>query len=154
MTVPTILSGLSVREAIADAVYRGVLSIDTADAVLFDSSFTDDAVLELNGKIIKGRAALHKEVFDPVSKLDTTHLITNMRVEVKEGESKASGTSSALAQHFREGQGKEPGATRYMSAGLYSFDCVKDEKDGLWKMTYWKLQSIWSEGDAGVMTGN
>lgn len=153
MALPSALPSLSVREAIIDAIYRGVIGLDTADDALFDSAFTQDAILDINGTVLNGLSAIHTGCYDTVSKLDTTHFITNVRVDINDGESKASMTASALAQHYRHQQGREPGAARLLAGGLYFIDCVKDDKDGLWKMKHWKLKSIWAEGDWGVMTG-
>ncbi|KAK9323677.1 hypothetical protein V1517DRAFT_88767 [Lipomyces orientalis] len=152
MALPSALPSLSVREAITDALYRGVIGLDTADVALFDSAFTEDAILDINGNVLDGLEAIHTGCYDFIAKLDTTHFITNVRVDVKDGESTASLTASVLAQHYRHKQGREPGATCLMTGGLYFVDCVKDDQDGLWKITHWKLQSIWTEGDGGVMT--
>ncbi|KAK9482352.1 hypothetical protein V1527DRAFT_476622 [Lipomyces starkeyi] len=154
MALPGALPSLGVREAITDALYRCVIGLDTADIALFDSAFTQDASFDLNGKVLDGLNAIHTGCYDFIAKLDTTHFITNIRVDIKYGESKASVTASALALHYRPQQGLEPGATRLMTGSLYFVDCVKDDKDGLWKVTHWKLKSIWTEGDWGVMTGN
>ncbi|KAK9491202.1 hypothetical protein V1508DRAFT_226766 [Lipomyces doorenjongii] len=153
MALPSALPSLGVREAITDALYRCVIGLDTADVALFDSGFTQDASFDLNGDVMEGLSAIHTRCYDFIATLDTTHFITNVRVDVKDGESKASMTASALAQHYRHKQGREPGATRFMTGSLYFVDCVKDGEDGLWKIKHLKLQSIWTEGDPGVMTG-
>ncbi|ROV91537.1 hypothetical protein VMCG_09429 [Cytospora schulzeri] len=145
---------LSDRDAINDAIYRAVIGLDTNDANLFDSAITDDGIFDLNGKIMEGRAAMHSQMFDFISQLDTTHIVTNTRVNIDEGGTTASATATAMAQHYRGGQGADPAAPRYMSGVLYWLDLVKDEGDGLWKAKHWKLRSIWGEGDRGVMTGN
>ncbi|KAK9312052.1 hypothetical protein V1522DRAFT_416812 [Lipomyces starkeyi] len=147
MALQSALPSLGVCEAITDALYRAVIGLDTGP-------FTQDASFDLNRKVLDGLNAIHTGCYDFIAKLDTTHFITNIRVDIKDGESKASVTASALAQHYRPQQGREPGATRFMTGGLYFVDSVKDDKDGLWKITYWKLKSIWTEGDWGVMTGN
>lgn len=145
---------LSDREAINDAIYRAAIGLDTDDVDLFDSAFTDDGTFELNGRVIEGREAVHSQMFDFISKLDTTHLITNTRINVDEGGSTASATASAIAQHYRGGQGQDPAASRFLSGGMYWLDLVKDEKEGLWRVNNWKLKSVWGEGDMGVMTRN
>lgn len=141
------------REAINDAIYRAVTGIDSNDADLFDSAITDSARFDLNGKTMQGREAVHARMFGPVSALDTTHLVTNIRVHVGEGGSAASATASALAQHYRGGQGAESAASRYMAGVLYWVDLVKDGEDGLWRAEHWKIRTVWGRGDRGVMTG-
>ena len=154
MALPASLPSLGVREAITDAIYRCVLGLDTDDKALFDSAFTPDASFDLNGKVMSGLDAIHTGCYDPISRLDTTHFISNVRVNVREdGDSTASMTASALAQHYRHKQGTEPGATRFLTGGLYFLELVKDGQDGLWKIKHWKLQPVWTEGDRGVMTG-
>ena len=153
MAHPTSLSGLGVREAITDALYRCVLGLDTNDRALFDSAFTQDASFDLNGSVMSGLDAIHTGCYDSISKLDTTHFISNVRVNVQEGDSTASMTTSALAQHYRHKQGTEAGATRLLTGSLYFIELVRADKDGLWKMKNWKLQLVWAEGDWGVMTG-
>ena len=155
MALPFALPSLSVREAITDALYRCVNGLDTADTALFDSAFTQDAIFDLNGdNVMEGLDAIHTGCYDRVAKMDTTHLMSNVRVNIIDGESKASLTASGLAQHYRLGQGREPGATRFLTGCFYFLDCVKDEKDGLWKIKHWRLKIIWTEGDVGVVTGN
>jgi len=34
---------------------------------------------------------------------------------------------------------------------MYFVELVKDEKDGLWKVTHWTIKSIWNEGDRSIM---
>ncbi|CAD6586383.1 MAG: hypothetical protein ASARMPRED_002521 [Alectoria sarmentosa] len=159
MAFPTSLSSLNVREAITDAIYRCVLGLDTDDQALFDSAFTPDASFDLNGTVMSGLDAIHTGCYDTVSKLDTTHFISNVRVNVRGGDddgdstTTASMTASALAQHYRRKQGTEAGATRLLTGSLYFLDLVKDGEDGLWKIKHWRLQLVWTEGDWGVMTG-
>ncbi|KUI55847.1 hypothetical protein VP1G_03183 [Cytospora mali] len=151
---PKLSPPLNDREAINDAIYRAVVGLDTNDVNLFDSAFTEEGSFDLNGKVMEGREAIHSQCFDFISKLDTTHFITNTRININEGGSTASATASALAQHYRGGQGADPAASRFLSGVLYWMDLVKDEKDGLWKVECWRLRSVWGEGDSGVMTGN
>ena len=151
MALPSSLSSLSVREAITDAIYRAVLGLDTGDKALFDSALTQDANFDLNGNVMVGLDAIHAGSYHLISKLDTTHFISNARVNVRDGDSTASMTASALAQHYRHKEGIEVGATSLMTGSLYFLDLVKDDKDGLWKIKNWKLQLIWAEGDWSIM---
>ena len=151
MALPSSLSSLSVREAITDALYRAVLGLDTSDKALFDSALTQDANFDLNGNVMVGLDAIHAGSYDLLSKLDTTHFISNARVNVRDGDSTASMTASALSQHYRHKQGTVGGATSLMTGSLYFLDLVKDDKDGLWKIKNWKLQLIWAEGDWSIM---
>ena len=48
--LPRSLNNLTVREAIADTLYRYIIGLDTANATLFDSAFTVDALLTSKAK--------------------------------------------------------------------------------------------------------
>ncbi|KAF7591513.1 hypothetical protein BBP40_001503 [Aspergillus hancockii] len=131
MMLPSSLPSLTVREAITDALYRCLLGLDTADITLFDSAFTKDASFDLNGRSWK---------------------TSNIRVSVNDGDSKASLTTSALAQHYRPGKGVAPSAPTLLVGSLCALNCVKDEQDNLRKIKNWKIKIIWTEGDWEVIT--
>lgn len=152
-SLPSSLSSLSSREAITDALYRSVIGLDTADIALFDSAFSEGASLDLNGDVLVGMDSIHSGCYEVISKLDTMHFITNVRVNIKDGESKASMTASSLAKHYRLNQGMQPGATSLMTGAFCSGDLVYDNKSSLWRFTRWKIKMNWSEGDWGVFSG-
>ncbi|MCJ1436259.1 hypothetical protein MMC27_005637 [Xylographa pallens] len=153
MSLPAALSpSLTSREAIADALYRFVIGMDTNDIALFDSAFTQDARWEFNGRVVEGLKAVHTDCYEAtISKLDTTHFVTNIRIDVIDGGSKASMSALYLAHHYRGGTGRVPGATRYIMGGMYFANLVKDDMDGLWRINIFKMKGIWSEGDRSVM---
>lgn len=154
-SLPTTLSpALTGRDAIADALYRLVLGLDTNDKELFDSAFTPNSTFAINGRVSEGLPAIHTDCFDVITKLDTTHFITNIRTNIDDSGSKAAVTASALAQHYRGGKGLEPNQTRLLAGSLYYVDFIKDEISGLWKVKDFKMQTTWAEGDWGVLTGN
>ncbi|THC98781.1 hypothetical protein EYZ11_001760 [Aspergillus tanneri] len=105
------------RDAIADALYRCVLGLDTGDSALFDSAFTSTATLSMNGRVSEGLPAIHADCFDVIAKLDTTHFVTNIRINIADGGAKASMTASALGQHYRGGKGLQPDQTRLLAGG-------------------------------------
>lgn len=145
-------SSFSVKEAITDAIYRFVTGLDTGDLALFNSAFSEDACFNLNGDVMEGMEMIRSKCYEVISKLDTTHFITNIRVDLKEGELTASLTASALAQHYRQGQGMIPGATHLLVGSRYSVDLISD--GAFWRMKYCKIHLIWAEGDWDVITGN
>lgn len=148
-SLPAVLSpALSDREAVADALYRCVNGLDTGDLALFDSAFIEDASFCVNGRTSKGFDAIHSECFSLVSRLDTTHFITNLRVNIDGNKAKL--TASALSQHFRLHKGMEPDQTRLLAGSLYWADLVKEGE--LWKIEIIQMKSTWAEGDWSVMT--
>lgn len=153
MVLQATLTSLTAREGIADALYRASNGLDFIDAKLFDSAFTTDAVFELDGRVMEGLEAIHAGCFDRVAKMDTTHFNTNVRIDVKDGNSQGSLTATTLIQHYRLGEGKHPDATRFLAGTHYDMDVVKDDRDGLWKIKFWRLTVSWWEGDLSIMTG-
>ena len=119
-SIPSLLAtlspALSGRDAIAVALYRLILGLDTNDSELSDSAFNPTSTFAINGR---------------VSKLDTTHFLTNIRITIADSGTKASATASALTQHYRGGTGLEPNQTRLLAGSLYYTDLVKDESSGL-----------------------
>lgn len=145
------LPSLTTREAIADALHRAILGFDTADQTLLDSALTPDAVMDLDGRIMTGLDEIHSECFEHIAKMETTHFITNVRISVPDGASTAKITAHALSQHYRPGDGKIPDSAHLTGGSLYDIHAVKDERDGLWKMSIWKIKPIWFSGDWNVM---
>ncbi|KAF2722936.1 hypothetical protein K431DRAFT_283442 [Polychaeton citri CBS 116435] len=146
------LAGLSDREAITDALFRCVNAFDNADDALLESSFTKDGKFTMAGNTTQGLDVIKEAVYNRVSKMDTTHLVTNIRIDVEDGATTATGSATAVAYHYRPGTGCEPGAPRFVSGSQYYMDFVKLES-GLWKACEWELKLIWTEGDYSVMMG-
>jgi len=155
MSHPHTLTSLTPREAITDALYRAVIGFDSNDISIFNSAFAgEDVIFELNDghtRVVNGLSAIHTQVLDQVGPMDTTHMISNVRVAVKDGAGTASLTAYALAQHCPPGRGKEPDGPKFLVGGEYWIDLVRDEGDGLWKIKKWVLNVIWRQGDASVM---
>ncbi|KAL4866726.1 hypothetical protein BDV12DRAFT_198944 [Aspergillus spectabilis] len=156
-SLPTILSPpLTGREAIADALHRTILAFDTNDADLLHSALTPTATLELNGRVSNGLDAIHKECFDIVGKLNTTHFVTNIRIHIEESGERAALTAHSLAQHYRPGEGLVGSEESLLAGNLYYLDLVKDIKGGereVWMIERFVVRSTWAKGEWGVMKG-
>ncbi|KAG4291623.1 hypothetical protein FPRO06_13844 [Fusarium proliferatum] len=126
LTLPAQLTGgLTEREAIGDALYRAVLAFDYSDEALLLSAITaEDIDAEMPGSTAHGVAEFKAAVFDRVSKLDTTHFLSNLRVNIASS-STATATCSALAQHVRPRQGADPSSAKFTSGAFYTCDMVK-----------------------------
>ncbi|KAF4945224.1 hypothetical protein FGADI_12123 [Fusarium gaditjirri] len=142
--------GLTEREAIGDALYRAVLAFDHADEALLLSAITEDIYAEMPGSTAHGIAELKAAVFDRVSKLHTTHFLSNVRINIVSS-SAATATCSALAQHVRPGEGVDPSSAKLTSGAFYACDMVK--VGDLWKMKTWKANIIWLDGDPAALAG-
>lgn len=154
MSIPslpaTLTPALSGRDAIADTIYRATSAFDYRDLALLRSAFLEEAVLEINGRAMEGIQAIIDDCFTPVSNLDTTHHVTGLRINILEEDAKAEATASALAQHFKAGEGMKQNGVPLFAGSLYWMELVKDSGDGLWKVKKWILQSNWGHGDWGV----
>ncbi|GIZ49367.1 hypothetical protein CKM354_001239700 [Cercospora kikuchii] len=153
MALPAKLSpALSDREAVADTLSRFCLGMDTNDVELFDSAFTTDAFWDLSGKKVHGLEAIHKECYYyNIVRLDTTHMVSNVRVHIEENGTEASMTCLYVAWHWPGGMGMHPDSHRFTTGGQYYFDVVKDNASGLWKAKTFRMKKQWSEGDIAVM---
>ncbi len=152
MALPFALQSISTREAIADAVYRAVQGIDTNDLPLFKSALTEDVSMEATGMGVIQADDIVNKMFSGVGPMDTTHIISNIRINAEEDGHTASMTAYAVAQHFRKGEGHDPAAPGLLSGGIYTLELVKDSKDGLWKVRKWVVDFKWMQGDRSIMT--
>ncbi|CAK3874772.1 Hypothetical predicted protein [Lecanosticta acicola] len=140
------------REAIADTLARFCMGMDTNDVELFDSAFTADAFWDLSGKKVSGLENIHKECyFHNIVKLDTTHMVSNLRIDISPSGNAAQLTCLFVAWHWPLGTGMHVDSHRFTSGGNYFFDVVKDGSSGLWKFTRFAMTKQWSEGDIAVM---
>lgn len=142
------------REAIADALYRGLLGIDTKDFSMFKSAWLaedPDISIIVGDTTTVGLEKITEHVFERIGALDTTHLATNVRIDLKDGSDKASLTSYTLAQHYQPGEGLKREAQQLMTGGIYYVDLEKDKADGMWKVKKWTIKFLWSEGDMAIV---
>jgi hypothetical protein len=147
------LSGLSLHEEISDTIVRACLGIDTNDKALWESAWaTEDPDISLttSGTDLKGMENINKYCFDNVGPMDTHHLTTGIRIDVKEGANIAHMTANALNQHYAPGEGLEANAKHLLVGSRYDIQVIK-ESGGQWKIKSWNLNVIWREGDRSVM---
>lgn len=151
-----ILSSLTPREAITDVLHRCFLGIDHNDGSMFDSAFAGEDINLSHSSVPKpftSLSALKAGIFVRVGPLDTTHMLTNVRINYKDGEETASMKAYALCQHAPPGRGKQPDGPKFMTGVDYSVDVVRDKDDGLWKINKAVLDVLWTQGDHSIMTG-
>ena len=152
-TLPAIFTPpLTGREAVIDALHRCVLAFDTNNPALFDSTFTADGIFEINGRAMIGLPEIHATGLVLVFSVDTTHLVSNVRVNMKT-EDEASLTATVLAQHFAGGKGMEADQKNLLSGSLYRAELIRGV-DGLWKFKHLLIKSTWVQGDYSVIGGN
>jgi hypothetical protein len=151
---PTRLHGASTREAIVDALYRAVMGIDLNDRPLLDSAFIKsraDAQFVFNGNEIQGMDNIMANVLDPVMPLDTTHAISNVRVDHKEGSNEGFVSAYSMAQHYPEGAGSKFEGKHLLTGCMYWVDVVKESGEEIWRVKRWAMKVVWMEGDQAVI---
>lgn len=154
MAGSVILTALSPREAVADALYRCVNGIDKNDRDLFESACMKNHNMTLvAGPVVKHGWDAISEFFERVFVLITTHITSNIRVELKDGADTASLTANAISYHVRPDDALKPEDTSYTASSLYNIDLIKDNNDGLWKIKKWDIQILWTTGDIAVLHG-
>ncbi|KAJ8113276.1 hypothetical protein OPT61_g4566 [Boeremia exigua] len=138
---------LTPREAVADALHRCVLGIDSNNHDLFESAcLTNEEMTWIgNGINIEGWTAI-KELFERLFVLVTTHTISNIQVELKSAQS-AILNAHAMSYHVRPEDAFKPEDTSYTASSLYQLELVKDVGDGLWKIKKWEAKVLWTTGD-------
>ncbi|SCU92478.1 LAME_0H00122g1_1 [Lachancea meyersii CBS 8951] len=151
MTASHLLTGLTVREEIADTIARACLGLDRNDKHLYDSAWASDPEISinLNGNVLNGPEGI-KQCFEAIGPMDSHHFVSGIRVDVEEDANVASLTSNAMAKHYRAGEGLVPNAEYLLAGTAYDIRVVK-ETSGHWKMKSWIIKVIWAEGNWDVM---
>ncbi|KAF1957988.1 hypothetical protein CC80DRAFT_491298 [Byssothecium circinans] len=135
MADPVTLTALSPREAVADALHHCVFGIDSNNRDLFESAClkTESMTFVAGPTTIEGWTAINEaclKLFD----LATSHVTSNIRVELRDSADTAYMTANALSYHVRPDDALKPEDTSYTASSLYFIDLVKDSNDGLWKI--------------------
>lgn len=128
------VSPLTPREAVADALYRAVIGLDTNDLKMFESAFTTNAIFQRDDIVMDGLESIKKDLFEPLMQMDTHHTIGNVRVDIDADGSKAKMTTYTLAQHHRKGEGMDSTKKGLLGGTTYFIDLIKDDGGGLWRM--------------------
>jgi hypothetical protein len=154
MAVQLSLPSLTPREAVADALHRCILGIDSNDRDIFESGCLkgEDMTITIGPATFSGWAAI-TELFVNVFKLITTHITSNIRVELEEGADTAKITAHAISYHVKPEDAIKVEDTSYTAGSLYDIDLVRDWGDGLWKIKRWDLKILWTTGDKAVLHG-
>lgn len=149
------LTSLTPREAVTDAIYRFIVGVDDDSPELLDSASHkgEDACFILNDTKIEGSDAIRQFMHAKIMPLQTTHHITNIRVDVKDGADTAYVTCTSMVQHYRPEDALKPDGTSFLTGGMYFMDLVKDGEDGLWKMKKVTLKLKWCDGDRSILAG-
>lgn len=150
------LTGLSPREAVTDSLHRLLIGFDSNNQGLFESALVDDESIVLTspnhplGPLeIQGSDAV-VGFLSRALKLVTTHVSSNVRVQLEDSGDKASLSCQVIAYHMRPEEALKVEDTSYTVGTLYSMDVVKDKTSGLWKTQKWTIEILWTTGDSAV----
>ena len=126
------------------------MGIDYNDVNLFDSgwSTTVEPSFVAFGAKTEGLKAIKDQIFYPIGPMDTTHMISNVRL-LSETEHEATMSAYALAYHYRTGQGMKADADKYVSGVQYHLNLIKEGE--LWKVKEWTMHITWVDGNPEVM---
>lgn len=128
---------------------------DVGAIELFESSFTEDAIFDFRPAARKcgievplmiGRQMITDIIMSPSARLDTTHTVTNPRINVH-GRT-AEMTALVEAQHL-------PTGNRSRHALLKNYYAVQLQlgANDLWQMSRVYVECVWFTGDPKVITG-
>jgi hypothetical protein len=148
---------LGEKAAITDAVLRYTTGLDYGDADLLSSALTEDAVVDLTPAVSKiglefpvlsPRETIVGALISAVGPLDTSHSVTNVRIELAGDNAEL--RCYAQAQHFLPGQGPDPAATKHaLMMNRYHAELVRDGR--LWRIRRLVIDGAWFEGDPAVL---
>jgi len=146
---------LADRTEVIDALYRFGLGQDLGDRELFASAFAANAELDfrptakkigIDSDLMTGRDTIVDAILAMFTgRVDTTHVVTNPRVELRGDE--ASLTAIVEAQHLLQadhGQGA-------LLKNLYDVELVRD--GARWVMSRVVIDNVWFTGRPSVIFG-
>jgi hypothetical protein len=148
---------LTDRAEIADALYRYAAGLDFGDTALLESALTEDAVVDLTAAVTKlgldfpvlaPREVVVHALASAVGPLDTSHSITNVRIELT-GDT-ATARCYAQANHYLPGEGPNPERTRHaLMMNRYTAELARD--GARWRIRRLLIDCAWFEGDPQVL---
>ncbi|KAH6649342.1 hypothetical protein F5144DRAFT_552682 [Chaetomium tenue] len=151
---PHYLPSLSERDAIADALYRVAIGCDRNDVQLFNSGWAgEDVSFEIHRDdetVVSNLSVIRENILKIVGPMDTTHNVTMVRVNLKDGADTATLTAMSTAHHSAAGMGRNPTGPKYIAGGEYLADLTKDGS-GVWRIKKLVLRVIWTKGDPSVV---
>lgn len=141
------------RAAIVDALYRFGAGMDQRDRALFESAFSPWASLDLSGAarrlgfelpVIQGRDAITEAIMAEVSRVDTTHTITNPRITNYDGR-RARLSALVEAQNLPRGDHSR----HLLLKNIYTVALTKQDED--WTIDALLIENLWLDGDPEVL---
>jgi SnoaL-like domain len=139
---------------VVDALYRFAQGMDEDNPQLLRSAFATDAVadfspaakrLGIEFPVLRGRETIAGALTPFAAPLDTSHTVSNPRVQIKG----RTATLSALveAQHLPS----KDHSRHILMKNRYAVDLVRE--GSTWVITKMVIDNIWFDGDAKVLSG-
>ena len=150
---PLDLASLSDRLEVVDALYRFGAGQDLHDEALFASAFDDgDAALDfvqpakllgVELPVFRGKPQIVASIMAAVARLDTTHTVTNPRVQL-EGDA-AELFALVEAQHLPRGDHSR----HLLLKNIYRVKLRRHDEG--WRITHLHIHTVWKSGDPQVL---
>ncbi|HJV61043.1 MAG TPA: nuclear transport factor 2 family protein [Albitalea sp.] len=150
---PTELEDLLDQRDIVDTLYRFGAGQDLHDEALLASAFADDAELDFAQPaarlgvalpVMVGKAAIVPAIVAATSQLDTTHTVSNPRVQ-RHGHDEAELFALVEAQHLPQGDH----VRHLLLKNIYR--CRLRRTSQGWRITRMHIHNVWLTGDPNVL---
>lgn len=137
---------------IVDALHRFAAGQDQRDRELFESAFSADAVVDFTGPakrfgvdlpIFRGRTAIADTIMGTTAGLDTTHSVTNPRIQVTHARAHLS--ALVEAQHLPKGDHSR----HLLLKNVYTLELSRAGTG--WVIDHMKIDNVWYTGDPTVL---
>ena len=129
-------------------VARYCWALDKNDRDLFEKVFLPDATAHLSGPLLEGIDAIWARIRSALGGLDTSQHVTGSQ-EININGDTATSRTYLFAQHVRKNAKNGP---HYVVGGEYLDDLVRTPAG--WRIKYRILNTIWTEGNRGVVIGD
>lgn len=154
MTIsPSLTNEAADKLAVVDALYRFAAGIDLRDKSLLSSALAENAVSDFRPAaakagfeypVIEGRDIIVAALTGSLSKLDTTHSVTNPRVTINGDTARLD--ALVEAQHVS----RDDHTLSYLMKNRYDVELVR-MGDG-WVITRNTVDNVWRSGDISVLS--
>jgi SnoaL-like domain len=147
-----IAAQLSDRIEIVDAVLRFGAGQDYASREVYESAFTEDAVLDFAQPAarfgvtfppMEGRTTIMQTAYLSTQTLVTTHTVTNPRIAIDGDVAKL--WALVEAQHVLPDQPHR----HLLPKNLFEVDLRREEPG--WRMSRLRIENLWHDGDPAVL---
>jgi septum formation inhibitor-activating ATPase MinD len=152
-TSPSLTNEAADKLAVVDALYRFAAGIDLRDKSLLSSALAENAVSDFRPAaakagfeypLIEGRDIIVASITASLSKLDTTHSVTNPRVTINGDTARLD--ALVEAQHVSQ----DDHTLSYLMKNRYDVELVR-MGDG-WVITRNTVDNVWRSGDISVLS--